>query len=904
MSPTVPSNPSAPALYLSNWQDLVGIWMASELTQTDTRVRGPSLNELHYLGGPAPTWGVSQIVDYTGFFRDETASAQYDQPGQFSSEAWFESGDTDAGILTTRYHTYHGAALQPRCDIKRSYAAVPGQPFFVVRYSLTNKSNAEVEFNVLDQLHLANVALGNPSKNVHAWFDAGRNALVADMTASGQFFVVLGAFQAMDGHQVGDDTDSNPASVTCAGWHSFHLDGSLKNNGEINAGNVDLAFNKRLTISAGATQVLSFYLTVRGDLASALGAADLARSEPASHWFTQTATSYKAWLSGGGKARRVQFADTGLNTMFDRSLILIKNTQNPKLGTFAATTNPFAYGYKNWVRDGSITAIALDACGHHEEANSYWRWMAGAQAKDGSWKTTFDFWTGSYLSFVEPESDSLGAFLYGVYRHYLATADAAFLNALWPTVERTADWILLNISSENGLGGADFSIWEEPERGLEHNSFTQAWYVAGLYAAQCLAESRGDTDVADWLAGGAASIMTALQRPSSWFPPGLWNPNGYYNRGVDLGGAVQPLQDSSSNMLLALGVVDCDSERASRHIATMTSQLSHDGYGMARYRDDDYYFSSRFNPAGDEVKALEPSWPQMSMWVALYEIFTDQKPAALARLQWFVSRAGRGYMPQGEAISNITHQSVLSSMCEPLTASSFILAALRHQDEYEPRIAPPVYNAGTRKAIAVHAGTSGDWVEWSNVPYFRGALSANPAGAASAVKRVYAANDDQNIYLRVDNLAGSLPGFRAAPEFALRVYAADFAPAGAEIIRQGLDGAPIARGASFALERRSNEDVFRRWRVSGAVWTPCPPVTGVSAPQWEPASGRIEVVIPISAVATGVPAFGNAWAPLTVALARFNVTSGAWVDDGKLLLHYRLSVDGQAWIFGNIEQAT
>jgi hypothetical protein len=33
----------------------------------------------------------------------------------------------------------------------------------------------------------------------------------------------------------------------------------------------------------------------------------------------------------------------------------------------------------------------------------------------------------AYLAFVEPEYDSIGAFLYGVYRHYALTADVTFL---------------------------------------------------------------------------------------------------------------------------------------------------------------------------------------------------------------------------------------------------------------------------------------------------------------------------------------------------------------------------------------------------------------------------------------------------------------------------------------------
>src|SRR5438270_811417 len=128
MNPTRPSQTSARALYLSNWQDLVGIWMAGKLTQTDPSGAGPRLGELHYLRGSLARRGVNQIVDYTGFFRDESSGTKYTRVESFDSEAWFESGQTNAGTLTSNYLTYRGAAQQPRLRISRNFAAPPNQP--------------------------------------------------------------------------------------------------------------------------------------------------------------------------------------------------------------------------------------------------------------------------------------------------------------------------------------------------------------------------------------------------------------------------------------------------------------------------------------------------------------------------------------------------------------------------------------------------------------------------------------------------------------------------------------------------------------------------------------------------------------------------------------------------------
>jgi GH15 family glucan-1,4-alpha-glucosidase len=896
---TQPSNTSTRSLYLSNWQDMVGIWMARKLTQTDPSTRGPRLGELHYLRGSVARQNVNQIVDYAGFFRDESGNNKYTNVDNFGSQAWFESESSNAGILTTNYLNYDGAAVQPRLQISRSYAGPPNQRFFIVRYTLTNPTAASITFNILDQVHLNNLDL---SKNVHAWYDTNNNAFIADMTASGQLFVVLGALQPVDGYQVGNDADSSTSSQTVAGWYSFDSDGTLKNNGDLLAGNIDLAFNKRVTVDPGTSQAVYFYIGICETQGDANAAITAARSFSGDNWFSTTAAAYNAWLTNGNQGKRVHFVDDAINLTFDRALIMIKNVQNPVTGAYSATTNPFAYGYKNWVRDSAITSIALDASGHHAEAESHWRWLANRQGSDGTWKTTYNMWDSSYVPFVEPEYDSIGAFLYGVYRHYALTSDTTFLGDLWPNVKKAADWILTNIQS-NGFGQADYSIWEEGDLGLEHNSYTQAWYVVGLYATQCLAEALGDTSLTEWYAGGVGSILTSLQRPSNWYPPGSWNPAAYYNRAVNADNSVQPLVDSSSTMLIALGVVDFQSGRAASHVSKILNALTKQNYGIARYPGDTFYYTAPWSPGGNEALAPEPSWPQMSLWVAVYEILSGQKANALARMQWCVSLSGAGYMPSGEAVSNVSLQPLVSSMCEPLTASAFILTALIYEGQYALSIVPPAYNGGAFKSITVSFGTSGDWPQWSNVPYFVGPQTPINAPAMFQIQRVYMTNDYTNIYLRVDNAAGTFSSYQQQPLFALRVYSQNFSSAGGPSTSLGASGQPLRRPMSFLVERTSVSDGYRSHWDYREDWGIGQILTGVIEPQWDSASGRLEAVIPISAFTIwGQPSFGNSWADVLIVLASYNSTTNMWQENNSMLIHYRLSTPDQNWIYGNIEQ--
>ncbi len=45
----------------------------------------------------------------------------------------------------------------------------------------------------------------------------------------------------------------------------------------------------------------------------------------------------------------------------------------------------------------------------------------------------------------------------------------------------------------------------------------------------------------------------------------------------------------------------------------------------------------------------------------------------------------------------------------------------------------------------------------------------------TAIKQAYVTNDNNNIYVRVDNVAGSFSSYNTEPKFALHVYSEGFA---------------------------------------------------------------------------------------------------------------------------------
>lgn len=879
-SDTLPSTTSAASLYLSNWENIQAIWMAPQLNQDETAQYGPRIAELHYSGN----WSVNQINDYTGFFIDETDHVKYDQAQDFATTGYLDQD----GVLNGNYGTYNGSSTP--IQMSRDFVLVPNEPFMVVRYTLTNPSTTtSYSWNVLDQVHLNNT---DTSDNVSGTYSSSTHTLYANMTASGQYVVFLGALQAPSSYQVGNDSDCTASDSTASAWCQFDANGTLDDNSSLSTPNMDLGFQDQVTIAPNSTQTLYFYMGIDSTLSAAESDASTASGQSGSYWYNTTATDYTNWLDGG---KTISTTDTGVNTAYLRNLVVIKNSQNPTTGLFPASTNPGSYSYKAWVRDSSFDAMALDASGHYAEAQKYWEWMAANQQSNGTWETTYLLWTGAYISFVQPEYDSVGEFLDGVYRDYQLSGSSSFLTTVWPAVQAAANFLENNVGS-NGLGPEDNSIWEQTD---QYNTFTEAFYVAGLRAAAHLALTEGSSSDADSWNGAASTILSAIQRSYSWDPPGEYNDTtGYYDQGVTSSGSPDTTIDSSSDELIALGDVNANSQQAASQISVVEQALTHDTWGIARYTGDTYYYTSSYSPAGNEAGSAEPVWPNMTMLVALYEVYTGDLTDAFSRLQWYASVSGVGYMPPGEAVSWTTGQPVVSTMSEPFTAATFVMTSLAYSGQYDERVYPTNANASAYATINETTTPSNDWPQWRGIPFYDG----NPAGSASgskmtSISRVYATNDSTNLYLRVDNASGALSAYNTSPDFAILIYAQDFDHSTSlSSTSTGFYGGTLDHPMNYLFARWSDSNTYSMFSAnSSGGWT-WDTNLSTQAPQWDTATGRIELEIPLADMASSSAASGD-WSYVDVDMVLDN--NGTWQDDDIMGLHYEIASSGQAWLYGS-----
>jgi GH15 family glucan-1,4-alpha-glucosidase len=550
-----------------------------------------------------------------------------------------------------------------------------------------------------------------PIRNMQAQWHPELNAWIADMSASNGTFLVFGALQNMDRHRAFETVSDQVDFATAVAPEMATVDQPQppQNVDQMAGWDFGLSMWNQMVLGPGSTQQYYFFYAVSTSLEDAVSVARRALQPRAPElWFARTNAVYRTWLQEGPQ---VDAPDPGLRTAYNRALITIKQSQQPQFGSFVAATNP-AYGHKVWARDSSVTALGLAAAGHLNEAIKYYRWMASVQ-EDGSrenfprgtWFVTYSYWLRKNpIPFVDPELDSLGLFMTGVYHTWrlLNEQDPAaareFLTgrfaridqgptSVYDAVTRAADFVVNNIN-ENNFGPADHSIWEED---FEWATFTQAAYASGLNAARLLAENMGQTNRASaWLAG-ARRIRDAISRPASSTPcPGLWNDTeSRWNRGTRLDCTTDSRLDASTDLVWVFGLIDASDPRVSSHRAAVLARLTpgYDDLGIARYEGDQFYFQSPFSPGGPlEATAELPSWPQMDMYVGMLEHWSALDDMALERLKWYVKVTNVGDMPPGEAVDWPTDRPLPSTSSEPVTGSWYVLGLLNFFNLFDPRL--------------------------------------------------------------------------------------------------------------------------------------------------------------------------------------------------------------------------
>ncbi|WP_374228111.1 prenyltransferase [Streptacidiphilus sp. ASG 303] len=126
--------------------------------------------------------------------------------------------------------------------------------------------------------------------------------------------------------------------------------------------------------------------------------------------------------------------------------------------------------------DHTEAAMALDAAGEHAAAEAAYRWLAANQNADGSWYASY---TDGVPDNRARETNFCAYIAVGVWHHYLATGDDAFVDRIWPAVRRAVDFVV-------GLqlpGGA--VAWRQDEDGTAVGEALLTGSSSILHALRC-----------------------------------------------------------------------------------------------------------------------------------------------------------------------------------------------------------------------------------------------------------------------------------------------------------------------------------------------------------------------------------------------------------------------------------
>jgi Prenyltransferase and squalene oxidase repeat len=169
------------------------------------------------------------------------------------------------------------------------------------------------------------------------------------------------------------------------------------------------------------------------------------------------------------------------------------------------------------------SAMALDVAGMHRPAEAAYEWLADVQRPDGSWHNYY----GSDGLVEEDKLDTnVCAYIAtGVWHHWRCTWDRAFLDHLWPTVERALDWTL-SLRRPDGL-----VLWAVEADG------TRTWDYALLtgtssiqHAFRCgvaLADIVGEPHP-EWERAADVMVHAIAERPLAFEPKVRWAMDWYY----------------------------------------------------------------------------------------------------------------------------------------------------------------------------------------------------------------------------------------------------------------------------------------------------------------------------------------------------------------------------------------
>lgn len=425
-------------------------------------------------------------------------------PDRDSGTSWLDGGDWtcsqryvgDTNILAAEY-----TAPDKGLKVTQTDFALPDRDVLVRHYEIENTGGSGVETGFM---HFSS-GISTTSEPSGVMFDFGSDALIH--YRHGYYFSINASIPAWK-YQLGGDALNCARSAALKGADSIGMmqDAAVAWRTGRPEGGEKISFTLYLCFSRSLKGVKKLAWEIsRQDPQGLMAAAE-------EHW--------KAFLK---RARGINTGIRAVDELYKRSLLVFALMSDKETGGLLAAPEAdeeFSrcgrYAYC-WGRDAAFIAGALDGCGLHREAESFYRWAAAVQDEEGSWQQRYHM-DGNLAPSWGLQIDETGSVIWGMLQHYKATDDRDFLTSVWECIRKGVEFLIKYTDPETGLPWLSFDLWEER---LGEHAYSAAAVHAGIIAGAEAGEILGKPSALlhRWREA-AEGIGTAMER-SFWKPE--WN---------------------------------------------------------------------------------------------------------------------------------------------------------------------------------------------------------------------------------------------------------------------------------------------------------------------------------------------------------------------------------------------
>lgn len=300
-----------------------------------------------------------------------------------------------------------------------------------------------------------------------------------------------------------------------------------------------------------------------------------------------------------------------------------------------------------WVAGGKTdpwnmveAAMALDVGGRHREAQRAYEWLLRHQLPHGGWFAYYD-----HTGVIDRTLDTnISAYIaVGVWQHWLATGDEAFLATMWPVIRRAIDHI---VEFQEPSGAIAWRA-DDPSDGalLTGSSSVHMSLRSAIALAEHLDEAKPEWDVALVLLADAIT-----NREHEFLDKSRWAMDWYYPvlGGVITGESARARIDARWDQFVVEGLgVRCVSDRPWITAAeTCELVLALEAIGdrdraamllewvqFLRHDDGSYWCGmnfegERFDRRGEYFTADQPTWNSAAVVLAIHAVHGEGHPTS------------------------------------------------------------------------------------------------------------------------------------------------------------------------------------------------------------------------------------------------------------------------------------